>query len=384
MDLAPLDPSQQFCFNHECPDYGEVGKGNVYIHSYKERRYGCHPCKGTFAETRGTMFYRLRTPPETIGDAIAQLVERGSIRGVARAKGVFARHGHRVAAPGRRARRRSQRVLDAGPAPDRGPSGRTLDLCEKKQKNLSADEDTGGNDGDLIGDAWIWQAVDVPSRLRIASHLSHARGEDDATAFIGQGKARSDEQAPLFQSDGLPASTAALVANYSEPEPPPFKRGPGRPRTQPKRLRDPDLRSTQVDKRKEKGRVVEVSRRIVFGQPAAIAEVIERGGGASQGNTAYVERNNLTLRQTNGRLVRKALSYSKDAALLYWSTELDDAVYNLTHQHWALRQRPAEPETAGRKWCPRTPAMAAGLTDHPWTLLELLTFKVPPSRSGGT
>jgi len=132
------------------------------------------------------------------------------------------------------------------------------------------------------------QAVDVPSRLRIASHLSHARGEDDATAFIGQGKARSDEQAPLFQSDGLPASTAALVANYSEPEPPPFKRGPGRPRTQPKRLRDPDLRSTQVDKRKEKGRVVEVSRRIVFGQPAAIAEVIERGGGASQGNSMSI------------------------------------------------------------------------------------------------
>jgi transposase-like protein len=88
MDLAPLDPSQQFCFNHECPDYGEVGKGNVDIPSSKERRYGCHTCKGTFAETRGTMFYRLRTPPETIVDAIAQLVERGSLRGVARAKGV--------------------------------------------------------------------------------------------------------------------------------------------------------------------------------------------------------------------------------------------------------------------------------------------------------
>jgi transposase-like protein len=88
MDLAPLDSSQQFCFNRDCPDYGQVGKGNVYIHSHKERRYGCQTCKGTFAETRGTMFYRLRTPPETIVEAIAQLVERGSIRGVARAKGV--------------------------------------------------------------------------------------------------------------------------------------------------------------------------------------------------------------------------------------------------------------------------------------------------------
>jgi transposase-like protein len=88
MEIAPLDPGEQFCRNRACPEYGQAGKGNIYIHSHKERRYGCHTCEGTFAETRGTMFYRLRTPPETTVDALAQLVERGSIRGVARAKGV--------------------------------------------------------------------------------------------------------------------------------------------------------------------------------------------------------------------------------------------------------------------------------------------------------
>ena len=88
MALAPLDPGQQFCFNRACADHGQIGKGNIYVHSHPERRYGCHTCNETFAETRGTMFYRLRTPPETIVDALAQLVERGSIRGVARAKGV--------------------------------------------------------------------------------------------------------------------------------------------------------------------------------------------------------------------------------------------------------------------------------------------------------
>ena len=225
--------------------------------------------------------------------------------------------------------------------------------------------------------------MDVPSRLRVASHISHERSEEEATEFIGKVKARTDDQAPLFESDGLHAYTQALVAKYSEPEPPPVKAGPGRPRKTPKMLRDPDLLYAQVDKHREDGRVVEVSRRVVFGQPEAIAQVLESDGCGSQINTSYIERNNLTMRQTNGRLVRKTQSYSKDGELLYWHTELDDAVYNLTHKHWGLRQRLAEPEPSGRKWCQRTPAMAAGLTDHPWTLLELLMFKIPPSRSGG-
>ena len=87
MELPPLDPSQQFCVNSDCSDHALVGKGNMYIHSHKQRRYGCHTCKRTFAATRGTMFYRLRTPPGEILEAIAQLVDRGSIRGVARANG---------------------------------------------------------------------------------------------------------------------------------------------------------------------------------------------------------------------------------------------------------------------------------------------------------
>lgn len=87
MSLPPLDPSKQFCFNPDCPDHGLAGKGNMYVHSHKERRYGCRTCRRTFVETKGTMFYRLRTPPDEVLDAIAQLTERGSIRGVARVTG---------------------------------------------------------------------------------------------------------------------------------------------------------------------------------------------------------------------------------------------------------------------------------------------------------
>ena len=96
------------------------------------------------------------------------------------------------------------------------------------------------------------------------THLSHERSEEEATAFLAAFKARTDGHAPLFTSDKLPAYVAALIANYSTPEPPPAQRGRGRPRQTPRRVLDTALLYAQVDKRREQGRVVEVRRRIIF------------------------------------------------------------------------------------------------------------------------
>ena len=86
----------------------------------------------------------------------------------------------------------------------------------------------------------------LPSRLRVLSHLSHERSEAEATMFLAKFKARTDGDAPFCTSDQLPAYVAALIANYSTPEPPPRTRGPGRPRKAPKRVVDPYLRYAQV------------------------------------------------------------------------------------------------------------------------------------------
>jgi hypothetical protein len=67
----------------------------------------------------------------------------------------------------------------------------------------------------------------LPSRLRVLSHLSHERSEAEATVFLAKCKARTDGCAPFFTSDQLPAYVAALIANYSTPEPPPRTRGLG-------------------------------------------------------------------------------------------------------------------------------------------------------------
>lgn len=242
-----------------------------------------------------------------------------------------------------------------------------MDVYQKKQEHLQP-----GDPNDL-GDAWVWRAIALPSRLRVVHHLSHQRSEPEAIAFLAKFKARTDGRPPLFTSDKLPAYVEALIANYSTLEPPPVNRGPGRPRKQPRRVLDPELCYAQVDKRREQGRVVEVRRRIIFGTPEIITEIL----GRQQINTSYVERDNLTSRQSNGRLVRKTLSHSKKAYYLQHHLDLEDAVFNFVRPHLSLRVALPQPSN-GRKWHQRTPAMAAGLTDHIWTLEELLSYRVPP------
>ncbi len=137
---------------------------------------------------------------------------------------------------------------------------------------------------------WIWRAMALPSRLRVLSHLSHERSEAEATVFLAKCKARTDGCAPFFTSDQLPAYVAALIANYSTPEPPPRTRGLGRPRREPKRVMDPHLRYAQVDKRRVGGRVVEVKRHILFGSADDIIQVLATDRCGTQINTSYVER----------------------------------------------------------------------------------------------
>lgn len=225
---------------------------------------------------------------------------------------------------------------------------------------------------------WVWRAVAVPSRLRVVNHLSHERSEAEATAFLADFKARTDGCAPLFTSDKLPVYLSALIANYSTPEPPPAKRRPGRPRKEPKRVLDPALRYGQVDKRRAGGRVVEVRRRILLGTEADIVQVLQADRCGSQINTSYVERDNLTSRQSNGRLVRKTLSHSKKKDFLQRQLDLEDAIFNFVRPHSALKIKLARTGRHGRKWKQRTPAMVAGLTDHIWTLEELLSRRIPP------
>jgi len=108
-----------------------------------------------------------------------------------------------------------------------------MDSCQKKSRHLQESEPRAG-----IGDYWVWTASSLPSRLRLTSDLSQHRSEAAATTFIQQICGARAGQATFFTSDKLPAYVSALVATYSVVEPPPAKRGRGRPCHQPKRSID--------------------------------------------------------------------------------------------------------------------------------------------------
>ena len=125
---------------------------------------------------------------------------------------------------------------------------------------------------------------------------------------------------------------------------------------------------SRITKHRSGGRISRITYRVVYGDPNEVPDFMGL-------NTAYVERTNLTSRQMNGRMVRKTLSFSKEEEMLQASCALEDAVYNLMRPIKTLR---IEVNDDRRRWQSRTPAMAAGLTDHAWTIEELMMTVVVP------
>jgi hypothetical protein len=112
--------------------------------------------------------------------------------------------------------------------------------------------------------------------------------------------------------------------------------------------------------------------RVIYGDKEEVLRLL----GSS---TAYVERTHLTSRHFNSRLVRKTLGYSKIVEMHRAAAAWEDIVYNLVRHLKTLRLEVFNDPM--RRWLPRTPAMAAGLTDHIWTVKELLTTLPIPTVS---
>jgi hypothetical protein len=174
----------------------------------------------------------------------------------------------------------------------------------------------------------------------------------------------------LFCTDGL--------ASY----PPTIKRvlREKLPRTQRGRcqlVEWPRLLLAQVVKQYDGHRVVGVARQIYQGTPAAVAAVIKATQGLGDINTAYIERLNATWRGCLSSLARRTRALSRTGASLQAGAYLVGTVYNFCTEHQSLRWPGL---VGGRKWLGRTPAMAAGLTTHCWSVTELLSYRVPPAR----
>ena len=200
--------------------------------------------------------------------------------------------------------------------------------------------------------------IEPETRLRAARGIAKTETEASKQALATLKQRGHPETPPPLVSDGLGGHREALVEVYGQV---PAYSGRGRPpsRKQPQ----DDWIYLQMVKQRVNGRVVGVTPRVVYGEATTVRETLGK-------NTAYVERSHLTSRHMNARLVRKSLGFSKAREMFEASCAWEDIIYNLARPLKTLR---VEVNDGMRRWQPRTPMMAAGLTDHIWSLAELLT-----------
>jgi IS1 family transposase len=230
----------------------------------------------------------------------------------------------------------------------------------KKEKNLDPVEKLHR----ILGDAWIWIAFDAINKITLAYTIGK-RTLPYAISLIEEVKRVTLSIPDLFSSDQLDQYANALLHVYGRFVYPSRKPGPGRP---PKaRLVPPeDLNYVQVVKEYKKYRVVNVSRKVVFGEPEKIQNILADSSVSQKINTAYVERNNGTIRHMDARCVRKSFCFSKSRINHERQLALTLAYCHLCRPHKTLTKRHGQPTT---------PFMAAHLTDHVWSMGELLNFK---------
>jgi hypothetical protein len=185
---------------------------------------------------------------------------------------------------------------------------------------------------------------------------------------------------PLFLSDGYANYLPAIVAHFGHWVQPPRRQTPG-PVLKPRWMPLPELLYAQVVKTMRRQRIVEVKHRVVLGPKAAVDHVLAACGW--QINTGFVERLNLSLRQRVAAIGRRSATPCKREDGVRQQLMLFQVYHNFVLAHASLRQPLLVPEPtkgtgSAKVWRPRTPAMAAGLTDHAWSLREVLLFRVPP------
>jgi len=190
----------------------------------------------------------------------------------------------------------------------------------------------------------------------------------------------SPDCAPLFLTDGFREYLTALLTHYGQWVQPARRRAQG-PAPKPRWMPLPQLLYAQVIKTVRRRRLVRVSHRVVFGTLEAAQQVLAACGW--QINTAFIERVNLSIRQHVAAVGRRVTTLCKGEVGMRQQLVLYHVYYNFGLPHASLRVPLAAPlptngTGSATQWQLRTPAMAAGLTDHVWTLREVLLFRVPP------
>src|SRR5712664_3556904 len=377
-----VETSQHFCPYPDCAYQGWVGLGNLCANGHPSgapwRQLHCSSCQGYFLETHGTPLHGKRVPVDVLVWAVGALAEGLGIRAVAR---VFEVDPNTVL----------QWLVEAA---DHLTAFSQYFLHDVRVTQVQLDElyallravkDGEVSEAEALtrlsrSPHWVWVAMDPVTKLLLAIDVG------DRTLAMAQGVVHQVVQVlasgcvPLFLTDGFKEYATALLTHYGQWVQPERRQATG-PAPKPRWMPLPQLLYAQVIKTVRRRRLVRVSHRVLFGTLAAAQQVLAACGW--QINTAFIERLNLSLRQHVAAVGRRVNTLCKGEEGLRQQLTLYHVYYNFCLPHASLRQPLAQPEPtkgigSAKTWRPWTPAMAAGLTNHVWTLREVLLFRVPP------
>ena len=341
---------EQFCPNLACSARGQIGAGNIRIHSYHPQRYRCKTCGKTFSAREGTMFAGLRKPTELIVVVVSLLAYGCPVQAIVHAFGLDERT---VASWRDRAGQHCEHIHQA--LVEQG----TLDLV-----HVQADEIRVKGRKMII---WMGLAMMVSTRLWLAGTVSLTRDRVLADRLMQQvRRCALLGGALLVCTDGWGAYPNSIRRAFRQK----VKETVGRGRAC---LRVwPQLHIGTIIKHMAKHRLIQVTRQMAHGVLDQAHALLHLSQGGSMLNTAFIERFNATMRERLATLTRKCRHATQRIAALHTDMYLLGTTYNFCWSHQELSNRK-------HFGYPYTPAMAAGLTDHIWSVAELLRWKVAPA-----
>jgi len=347
-----MDPQAQFCPNMACPARGKIGEHNIVVHSRKEARYQCKICGKTFAATKGTPFYRLHHPMDLMVIVVTLIAHGCPLQAIVAAYHLDERT---VMDWQERTGRHCQRVHEH------------LVQRPRDLEHVQADEIRVKGQGKVI---WLAMAIMVSTRLWLGGVVGRHRDENLIRSLVQIIRTCALARPLLICVDGFIAYVQAVQSVFRSPLPS-GKRG------RPRLISWPDIHIGQVVKRCQGKRVIDVTRRMAQGCLETALTLLSQSHGGTKLNTAFIERLNATFRSRLAVLVRRSRALIRNPETLEPLVYLMGCVYNFCTEHKSLRLK-LSVGRSGYRWVQRTPALAAGLTDHIWSVKELLLFRVPP------
>jgi IS1 family transposase len=359
------------CPNFDCLYYGItdeqihalVGCGGhgrqEYIQDLKSQA-----CRTKFSIRYGTAMYRLRTPAHHVGELLNALAEGLSVGAAVRVFG----HGEFtirswLTRAGLQATSLHERLFQ-----DLKLRHIQLDeLCTKTRQGTDA--------------LWIWLAVDARTKIIPVLKVG-PRTQPMAHAVVhALMNVLAPDRLPIFTSDGLKLYVYAVTAHFGN-----WVETAGR-QTHQWQVRA-GLLYGQLVKHYRRRRLVRVELRTLLGSLDQLTAALRSCGESGTIQTACVERLNLTVRQAVTALTRRTWGIAQSSAELIFHLEWWRAYYHFIRPHTSLREPLAEPRLRGGKrlsqrFRSRTPAQAVGVTDHRWTIVELLRGAYPLPKTVG-